>query len=147
MAIYFVAFFSWKLHGWYALMAQLVINVGYAFASLIISADDRSYAISLVIGTLIRCIPVGIYYYKRKPLFSPKGFDIPAAGMLFSGGAAYQRKQNPQNTQWQQADEQPQPNPSANFDEKGERIYICPECGGKVKQNASFCVLCGAKLK
>lgn len=152
MAVYFVAFFSWKLHGWYALMAQLVMNVAYAFASLLVFPnDDRSYAISLVIGTLIRCIPVGIYYYKRRPLFSAKGFDIPAAGMFFSGGAAYQRTQNRQNTQWQhnQPDTQPplSAQPFVNTETDGERIYTCPECGGQVKQDVCFCVHCGAKLK
>ena len=152
MAVYFVAFFSWKLHGWYALMAQLVMNVAYAFASLLVFPnDDRSYAISLVIGTLIRCIPVGIYYYKRRPLFSAKGFDIPAAGMFFSGGAAYQRTQNRQNTQWQQNQPNTQPplsaQPFESTDIGGERIYTCPECGGQVKQDVCFCVHCGAKLK
>ena len=152
MAVYFVAFFSWKLHGWYALMAQLVMNVAYAFASLLVFPnDDRSYAISLVIGTLIRCIPVGIYYYKRRPLFSAKGFDIPAAGMFFSGGAAYQRTQNRQNTQWQQNQPNTQPplsaQPFVNTETDGERIYTCPECGGQVKQDVCFCVHCGAKLK
>ena len=152
MAVYFVAFFSWKLHGWYALMAQLVMNVAYAFASLLVFPnDDRSYAISLVIGTLIRCIPVGIYYCKRRPLFSAKGFNIPAAGMFFSGGAAYQRRQNQQNTQWQQNQPNTQPplsaQPSESTDTDGERIYTCPECGGQVKQGVCFCVHCGAKLK
>ena len=152
MAIYFVAFFSWKLHGWYALMAQLVMNTAYAFASLLVfPTDDRAYAISLVIGTLIRCVPVGIYYYKRKPLFAPKGFDIPAAGMVFSGGAAYQRTQNPQNAQWQQNQPDTQPplsaQPFVNTDTDGERIYTCPECGGQVKQDSCFCIHCGAKLK
>ena len=152
MAVYFVAFFSWKLHGWYALMAQLVMNVAYAFASLLVFPnDDRSYAISLVIGTLIRCIPVGIYYYKRRPLFSAKGFDIPAAGMFFSGGAAYQRTQNQQNTQWQQNQPDTQPplsaQPFESTDTDAERIYTCPECGGQVKQDVCFCVHCGAKLK
>ena len=144
MAVYFVAFFSWKLHGWYALMAQLVINVIYAFVSLAVTwQDDAAFALSLVIGTLIRCIPVGIYYMKRKPLFAPKGFDIPAAGFLFPGGAAYQGQQN---QQWQPP-QNDHPQPAASFDENGERAYICPKCGSAVKPTSNFCIHCGTRLK
>ena len=187
MVTYFIGFFKWKLYGWYALMAQLVINVAYAFASLFISfgtVEVTSYA--LVIGTLIRCIPVGIYYYNRKPLFTKQGSDYPAAGFLF---APPQRPNNPWNNQngnmpdsqphnmpqnqdmWQNSNVQNtadsvkngntalhgsfgnanQPQQTAphnpNFDEKGERIYFCPNCGQPVKQSSNFCLDCGAKLK
>lgn len=155
MAAYFIGFFSWKLYGWYALMAQLVLNTAYAFASLfVLMGDDSSFAFALVTGTLIRCIPVGIYYYKRRPLFSAKGFDIPAAGVFFSGGAAYQRQNNPYQNQYnmnnQQNPQQTPPqreNPVEHTAENGERTYFCPVCGKEVKQTSNFCINCGAKLK
>ncbi|MBQ9845533.1 MAG: zinc ribbon domain-containing protein [Oscillospiraceae bacterium] len=173
MAIYFIGFFKWKLYGWYALMTQLVINVCYAVLSLFVNwSDDSSFAISLLIGTLIRCVPVGIYYLKRRPLFSRKGFDIPAAGMLFGNPYQHQNPQNQwhnrqqnsndqwQNEQWntpvnqhqnsQNPPQQPQSSNvqiNPNFTEEGERIYFCPECGNSVKQSSNFCLHCGAKLK
>lgn len=97
MATYYIGFFKWKLYGWYALMAQLVINTVYAFVSLgVLWSDDRTFAVSLVIGTLIRCIPVGIYYYKRKPLFTRKGIEM-QNGNIFFGGTNPQRPNGPQN--------------------------------------------------
>ena len=95
MITYYIGFLRWKRYGWYALMAQLVTNVIYAFVALGVQwNDDRAFATSLVIGTLIRCIPVGIYYYKRRPLFTPKGIDMPG-GSIFFGGVTPQNRQSP----------------------------------------------------
>lgn len=73
----FVGFFKWKPYAWYAVMVNLANGVVYAIISLVVTAafgGDVAYSMGSVIGTTVVSVLIGIYYYKRKPLF----FGTPA---------------------------------------------------------------------
>ena len=82
-AAYFIGFFRWKKYAWYCLFAQLISEAVLYTATLILSVFILPQYISTVIGVLIgfsiRGIPMGIYYYKRRGLFSTEGYNPKAA--------------------------------------------------------------------
>ena len=82
-AAYFIGFFRWKKYAWYCLFAQLISEAVLYTAALILSVFILPQYISTVIGVLIgfsiRGIPMGIYYYKRRGLFSTEGYNPKAA--------------------------------------------------------------------
>ena len=170
MAMYFIGFFSWKKYAWKAVMTQLITNIIFAFVAFGIQyADNYTFAASLVIGTLIRCVPVSIYYNNRKHLFTEEGAEMPQ-GSLFFGGIPNQRNQrpnqqnpwqNPQNNQWSSQQntqftqphnaENPQPvqpqQTAQDSDVQNTTTATCPFCGKNVKPTSNFCIYCGKKLK
>ena len=173
MATYFTGFFKNKRYAWQALMTQLVLNMVYAVVALYIfsRSGDSTYGMSLIIGTSIRCIPVGIYYSNRKHLFTKEGTPMPQGSIFFGGGQPprgngwngqnnqwnqnnnqwnNQQWQNSQNTQFTQPQnaENPQPQQTAP-DTNGQNTTtaVCPFCGKKVKPTSNFCIYCGKKLK
>ena len=169
MATYFTGFFKNKRYAWQALMTQLVINMIYAFVALFAysNSGDSSLGVSLIIGTSIRCIPVGIYYRNRKEFFTKEGTPMQQGGIFFGGyqpprnsqwnGQNNQNQQwnnqqwhNQQNTQFTQPQnaENPQPQQTVQ-DTDGQNIttVLCPFCGKKVKPTSNFCIYCGKKLR
>ena len=152
MAIYFIGFFSWKEYAWKALMTQLITNVIFAFVAFGVQyADNAGFAGALVIGTLLRCVPVGIYYKNRRQLFTAQGADMPQ-GSIFFGGVPNQRtnQQNPwQNQQNNQQNSQQWTNPQPQQAEPAADTVktACPKCGKAIKSTSNFCIYCGAKLK
>ena len=82
-AAYFIGFFRWKKYAWYCLFAQLISEAVLYTATFILSVfilpQYTSTVIGVLIGFLIRGIPMGIYYYKRRGLFSTEGYNPKAA--------------------------------------------------------------------
>lgn len=168
MATYFIGFFKWKRYAWQALMTQLVINVGYAVVALFYysQSGDSAFGMSLIIGTLIRCIPVGIYYNNRKQLFTKEGGEMPQGSIFFGGGQPPRSNgwnqqngqhnqqwngtqwQNPQHTQPQNGFTAPSAEAQHNTAEhKAENTSACPNCGKSIKSTSNFCIYCGTKVK
>ena len=82
-AAYFIGFFRWKKYAWYCFFAQLISEAVLYTATLILSVfilpQYTSTVIGVLIGFSIRGIPMGIYYYKRRGLFSTEGYNPKAA--------------------------------------------------------------------
>ncbi len=82
IAITFLAFITYgfakkKQYAWYMVYAYLILNV----SSNIISATQTpnpAAAVGQIIGALIIPCLIGIYYYKRKPIFVASSSDAPA---------------------------------------------------------------------
>lgn len=148
-------FFRWKRNALISLFAQMAINIVYAFAMYIIAAGsngDTGFALSALIGTLIRCIPVGIYYYKRRKLFVPGGYTKEqmeainrGADNSFSGSFRNSMQNSTRSTyssyttQYSNAEE--------NITDAEGIKRVCPHCGRQLPNNPNFCIYCGGKLK
>ena len=172
MVVYFTGFFKNKRYAWQALMTQLVINMVYAVVAFFAysKAGDATFGMSLIIGTSIRCIPVGIYYKNRKDLFTREGTEMPQGSIFFGGNqpprANGWNSQNNQNNQWnnnqwqnqhnpQYTQPQNSPNPqqseaqhsTTDSDGQNTEKAVCPNCGKNIKSTSNFCIYCGKKLK
>jgi len=139
----FGGFFRWKRSALVSLFIQMALNIVYVLVLFFIYAkimpDSLGLAFGSVAGTFIRCIPVGIYYYKRRALFVKGGYsyrqlqDMQAKGYStsFSGSFA-------QNNTYT-ADTTPQQDNVA--------VNYCHNCGKQLPNNPNFCIYCGTKLR
>lgn len=64
-----------KQYAWYMVYTYLILNVSSNIISAILSAN-AAVAIGQIIGALIIPTLIGIYYYKRKPLFVSNNISI-----------------------------------------------------------------------
>lgn len=129
IAICFVGFMGWKSYAWYSMMIYLgfgviynafVITVYTTYAPQMVSTATSRFA-----GVLIYAILVGVYYYKRKPLFfeqlQPSLPDTPAN----EGGS------------------DPIAEPPVSC---ASPILFCRKCGAKLLPESEFCNQCGTKI-
>ena len=112
-----------KNYAWYMVYAFL----GLAFLSSIISSLSNPYAIPF-----LAIIPtfVGIYYYKRKPLF------------VTSESNNYSTS----NSETATANRTFQNSAPPYFAEKRTEISYCRKCGNRIIPNSVFCNKCGSKI-
>ncbi len=150
-------FYRWKLSALVCVFAQMAENMIYVMAMYMATAasgGDTNFAVSAVIGTLIRCIPVGIYYYNRRKLFVKGGYtkeqmqtinsgaDNSFAGSFGNGGYTNSNAYpNPYKTQQNTEEQTTHPT-----DSEGLR-RVCPFCGNDAADSSNFCIHCGEKLK
>lgn len=129
IATCFVGFRGWKSYAWYGMMIYLgfgvlynvfVISVYSTYAPQMVDS-----AVSRCMGSLIYAILVGVYYYKRKPLFfeqlPPSLPDTPA----------------------NEVGSNPIAEPPAPCDSP---ILFCRKCGAKLLPESEFCNQCGTKI-
>lgn len=118
---YFIGFFRWKKYAWYCLFAQLISEAVLYTVTFILSVFILpQYILTLagvIIGFSIRGIPMSIYYYKRRGLFSTEGF-------------------NPKNTN---------KTDSAQTSASAENRF-CTHCGHPTAAGNAFCINCGSIL-
>ena len=134
----FIGFFGWKPYAWKCVMAYLCLNSVYALYCVVIYAIYLSFspiymgtAVGQFIGVLVYSILVGIYYYKRKPLFfetdmqTYNGYAQPCSGQ--SGFYEYNANGGT-----------PAASPSGTM--------YCASCGSALPPNSAFCGNCGAPV-
>lgn len=118
-----------KQYAWYMVYAFL----GLTFLSSLVSAStaySTAYAIGSIIGSLILPILIGIYYYKRKPLFVTSETNNCSAS----------------NNQTATTNQTLQNSASPYSAEKRTEISYCRKCGNRVIPNSVFCNKCGSKI-
>ena len=166
-------FFRWKRSALIYVFAQMAENLVYVAAMYIAAAasgGDTGFALSAVIGTLIRCIPVSIYYYKRRKLFVKggytkeqmeninRGMDNSFAGSFRNSGypnstynssnSNYGSSYNPYGSSYNPyAAPQNTEEPAAHPTDSQGLHRVCPFCGKDVTDSSNFCIYCGEKLK
>ena len=123
-----------KEYAWYMVYAFLVETVLSGIINATQSANIAS-AVSETIGAFIIPILIGIYYYKRKPLFVTSEVNEEA------------KINNPNVTESQatleiNASQTITPNTSTNVQ---ATICFCRKCGNKLINDSFFCNKCGAK--
>lgn len=80
IAIAFLGFITYgfakkKQYAWYMVYAYLILNVSSNIISAVQSGNP-AIAVGQIIGALIIPTLIGIYYYKRKPLFVANNMSI-----------------------------------------------------------------------
>lgn len=126
IAITILAFITYgfakkKQYAWYMVYAYLILNV----SSNIISATQTpnpAVAVGQIIGALIIPSLIGIYYYKRKPIF------VTASNGNFGGSSQHMMVQS-----------------TIDFPKK-DVINYCRKCGNRVTHDSVFCNKCGTKI-
>ncbi len=124
IAITILAFITYgfakkKQYAWYMVYAYLILNV----SSNIISATQAAnpaIAVGQIIGALIIPSLIGIYYYKRKPIFVGNEGD--------SGSLQHAAVQ------------------TAFAPPRKDAINYCRKCGNRVTHDSVFCNKCGTKI-
>lgn len=148
----FMGFRGWKKSALKALYSQFALSIVYSVTSAIIYLVDMPELAMVgfagIIGTLLRCVPIGIYYYKRRLLFNDVGFDLcdyssePSQQIIYSSTLnAKQQRENGQHTAPQQYTPYPQQAAAA------EDTKQCPHCGRSCSAKANFCSGCGQKFQ
>lgn len=120
IGVCFWGFLKWKPCGWYAIMAMLALNVVFSLLSIQFYAtyapnEPNSAGPGLFVA-LIRGTLVGIYYYKRKPLF-------------------FEDMQSPEQ---EMVAEDPADRVSA--------ARFCRRCGATLLPGSEFCNHCGTRV-
>ena len=160
-------FFRWKRSALVSVFAQIAENIVYVAAMYLVAVTtggDTNFTLSALIGTLIRCIPVGIYYYNRRKLFVKGGYTRQQMEEInrgvsnsFAGSFFNNTNNNGYNPYVNGTDSmsnghnayQPQQNteePAYPTDSEGLH-RVCPYCGKDVAENSAYCIHCGEKLK
>lgn len=159
-------FFRWKRSALICVFAQMAENIIYVLAMFVMAQQmggDTAFALSAVIGTLIRCIPVGIYYYNRRKLFVKGGYTRQQMAAINNGAdnsfaGSFKQSSNTYNNMYgngyntysntngygaQQTD-----NADETFAPDADGLTrFCPHCGKHLPNSPNFCIYCGAKLK
>ncbi|MBQ6930233.1 MAG: zinc-ribbon domain-containing protein [Oscillospiraceae bacterium] len=133
-------FFRWKRSALVSVFLQMAANIIYVLILFFLSCTHLPNAANLafgsVAGTFIRCILVGIYYYKRRRLFVKGGYTREQMQAINSGADnsfSGSLLQNSGNTQ-------------QNHTYSGETPF-CPHCGKQLAKSTNFCIYCGSRLK
>lgn len=165
----FIGFFRWKSYAWYCIMSILVFDVAVeAFTVLldiVIAPDEIAYAIGQLIGSLIYSTLVGIYYYKRKPLFFPRLVpSAPGAPLSYSGapcapGTPYASGVSCTSgspcvpisagtplAPCSSASADSSCAPGAIREGQQPQSVYCRKCGAKLSGDSTFCSYCGAPV-
>ena len=140
----FVGFFSWKPYSWYTLMSAYGLALFYRLYAIIlyVSYDQEvGTLVGQLIGTIVWAVIIGIYYYKRKPLFVPQQ-EAPSA----PSQTPYTPMQNNQPTTHVTPPQAPQYHTQAPQYQSQAKINFCRQCGAKIIEGSSFCNKCGSRL-
>lgn len=144
----FGGFFRWKRSALISVFAQMAANIIYVFIVFYLSVTDMpgittNLAISSVIGTLIRCFFVGIYYYKRRALFVKGGYTREQLQYINSGA------DNSFSGSFRSSTDTASPygNAQHSADTYSGQTLFCPHCGRQLAKSTNFCIYCGGKLK
>ncbi len=136
LGIVFLGFMTYgfankKEYAWYMVYAYFGLNV---LINIISAAPmlyyNPAYALGQIIGALIIPILIGIYYYKRKPLFVASEFNNGA----FTNNETVTTNYMPQNSV------------SSSPMEKRAMVSFCRKCGNRVTNDSVFCNKCGSKI-
>ena len=123
-----------KTYAWYMVYAYSALAV----LSNIISAvqsESAGTAVGMIIGSAIIPLLIGMYYYKRKPIFVPYKYDD--QNTISVKDNLYQARPNYHNEN---------PKTIATFTiESATKPSFCRKCGHKLVNGAAFCHKCGAK--
>lgn len=127
LLVCFVGFFHWSRYAWYSTMIHLVLAVIYRLYVLVFFAvynpTETSSAVSDLIAALLLCVLLGIYYWKRKPLFFPV----------------------PPDSETSPGTEPTLSSPSLPGD--SPRAIFCRKCGQRLPPDGAFCPQCGTPIK
>ena len=162
LAIIFLGYITYgfsnkKEYAWYMVYAYLILIAFSNLISVVLSYNVAS-AIGRVIGGLVLPIVIGIYYYKRKPLFTiPCSTSTNEASQTSQSYVLQQRTyQNSHSTTTHTTTIKPQNINHSDSDlssntqdikNQGQSIQFCRKCGNKITISGSaFCNKCGAKL-
>ena len=133
IAAYFIGFFRWKLYSWYCLFVQMAAEILFAAGTYILyvavvphNSFTSGMGFGNIIGAAVRSTLIGIYYYKRKPLFSEKGFNPRNAD-------THSRKSAAENT-------------AAGVQCAEDKGTFCTACGTRNTSHNLFCTACGQAL-
>ena len=162
MLCYIVGFAKWKKSGLVCLYGQLVLNLAYVIVLFVIFAvmlpDEMYYAWGSLFGTLIRCGFVGVYYYKRRALFTKQGITPQQIEEMYRNATFY----NTATGQWEaksysssfagsvmggKSDAAENHGTEPNTADAPFSANFCAHCGKPIANNPNFCIHCGAKLK
>lgn len=139
----FGGFFRWKRSGLISLFMQMAINIIYVIVLFFIYTkfmpDSTNLAFGSVVGTFIRCVPVGIYYYKRRNLFVKGGYSREQMQQINQG--------RPQSFSGSFANSGSYAYNSAQQTDNAAQVRFCPNCGKQLTNSPNFCIYCGARLK
>ena len=127
-----------KGYAWYMVYAYLILTVLSNVVSAALSGN-AAIAVGRIIGALVIPVLIGIYYYKRKPLFITSIFENPK-NTTYTPPTYTPPNYVPQN--------QP-PQYSATYvpNENKETINFCRKCGNRVINGSVFCNKCGSKIE
>ena len=141
-------FFRWKRSALICVFVQMAENIIYVVAMYMLTpptAAGPDFALSAVIGTLIRCIPVSIYYYNRRKLFVKGGYtkeQMEAINNGQSNSFAGSFGRNAQNNPYSAYNAYSTTN---STDTSG--ATVCPHCKKTLPNNPNFCIYCGGRVK
>jgi len=136
-------FFRWKRSALISVFIQMAANILYVLIAFVLAYSQTpstaNLAFGSVAGTFIRCIPVGIYYYKRRRLFVKGGYSRQQMqAMQNSGYSASFSGSFAQNSRTYSSTQQ---------ENSGEQPHFCHNCGRQLPNNPNFCIYCGTKLR
>lgn len=131
MSIVFLGYITYgfankKEYAWHLVYAYL----GTTVLTRIIAAamaDNAAVAVGQIIGSFIIPILIGVYYYKRKPLFV-------ASEVEYQNGTTNYAVQS-------------QACGSVQDSNNKVEINYCSACGSKLVKDSAFCHKCGYKIK
>ncbi len=136
LSIFFLSFITYgfskkKEYAWYIVYADL----GLAVLSNIIHVApllyyDTAFAIGYIAPVLTIFILIGIYYYKRKPLFVASEYN----NGVFVNNETVTTNYMSQNSV------------SSSPVEKRATVSFCRKCGNRVTNDSVFCNKCGSKI-
>lgn len=134
LGITFLSFMTYgfvkkKEYAWYMVYAYLGLTALSNIISAAMSYNVAS-AVGQVIGALIIPVLIGIYYYKRKPLFVTSEFQ----NNVVTRNETVTTNYTPQN-------------PTASYStQKTTAIAFCRKCGNKISSDSIFCNKCGSRI-
>lgn len=139
----FGGFFRFKRSALVSLFMQMAINIIYVLVLFFIYTkfmpDSVNLAFGSIVGTFIRCVPVGIYYYKRRNLFVKGGYSKEQMQQI-NGGI-------PQSFSGSFANSSSYTYSNAQGENSNAQAHFCHNCGKQLQNNPNFCIYCGTKLK
>ena len=135
LGIVFLAFMSYgfakqKEYAWYMVYAYLGL-LGLRTLVSACSSYSAGFAVGTIIGGSIIPVLIGIYYYKRKPLFVTSGVEN--VSFPQSNGTAVPRDIS-------------RPTATPPFVRTTETVSFCRKCGNRVPKDSVFCNKCGSKI-
>ena len=122
-----------KEYAWYMVYAYSGLTV---LTSIISATQYENFGSAIVTVLISSILPIliGIYYYKRKPIFVPSEFKQ-ASTEHYSDKVTEKTKFIPTFA----------PSTSTKQISHDTRITFCRKCGHKLVDGASFCHKCGSK--
>ena len=123
-----------KDYAWYMVYTFLVETVLSGIINATQSANTAS-AVGEIIGAFIIPTLIGIYYYKRKPLFVPSEFNDEVI-----------TKTDEAKSEFVSTIYTPQKYTASPLMEKKATLAFCRKCGNRLTSGSVFCNKCGSKV-